>query len=81
MSARFFDIAEAQANLSELIDAAVAGEEIVIAREGRRLVKMIRYDEPSESSMRNGFASDPTLIIPDDFDDPLPDDVMASFTE
>jgi len=63
MGVRVFNIDEAKANLSKLVDAAIAGEEIIIARNGRRLVKMLRYDEPSESSMRNGFASDPTLRL------------------
>ena len=34
------NIAEARANLSKLIDAAVAGEEIVISRRNKPLVKL-----------------------------------------
>ncbi len=45
MGVRVFNIDEAKANLSKLVDAAIAGEEIIIARNGRRLVKMLRYDE------------------------------------
>lgn len=34
------NIAEARANLSKLIDAAVAGEEVVISRRNKPLVKL-----------------------------------------
>jgi prevent-host-death family protein len=34
------NIAEAKATLSELVDAAIAGDEIVIARKGKPLVRL-----------------------------------------
>jgi len=79
MGVRVFNMYEAKANLSKLVDAAIAGEEIIVARNGRRLVKMIPYDDPTEAWTGHGFGSDPTLVVPDDFDEPLPDDILKSF--
>ena len=81
MAARSFNIYEAKANLSKLVDAAAAGEEIVLARNGRPLARLVAYHEPQASWRGRGFGSDPTLVVPDDFDDPLPDDVLASFSD
>ena len=39
------NIAEAKATLSELVDAAIAGDEIVIARKGKPLVRLQALDE------------------------------------
>jgi prevent-host-death family protein len=39
------NIAEAKATLSELVDAAIAGDEIVIARKGRPLVRLAVVEE------------------------------------
>ena len=37
---KVIDIAEAKATLSKLVDAAIAGDEIVIARDGEALVRL-----------------------------------------
>lgn len=39
------NIADAKATLSELVDAAVAGDDIVIARKGKPMVKLIPVAE------------------------------------
>ncbi len=77
MAARSFNIYGAKANLSKLVDAAAAGEEIILARNGRPLAKLVAFREPRVAG--RGFGSDPSLVVPDDFDDPLPADVLASF--
>ncbi len=81
MAARRFNIYEAKANLSKLVDAAAAGEEIVLARNGRPLAKLVAFVDPQVQWQGRGFGSDPSLVVPDDFDDPLPEDVLASFSK
>jgi prevent-host-death family protein len=39
-----YNIYEARQHLSRLVDRVVDGEEIVIARAGRPLVKLVRYE-------------------------------------
>ena len=59
---------EAKANLSRLVDAAIAGEEIIIAKAGKPMVKVVRYDAPSIQAVRRiGFMTG-EIRVPDDFD-------------
>jgi prevent-host-death family protein len=39
-----YSVTEARHNFSRLIDRAIDGEEIVIARAGRPVVKLVRYE-------------------------------------
>ncbi len=71
------NIYEAKTQLSRLVDRAAAGEEIVIARAGRpmaRLVPLVALPPRRQLGILGG-----TLNIPDDFDAPLPADVQAAF--
>jgi prevent-host-death family protein len=70
------NIAEAKAKLSELLDRAVAGEEIVIARSGKpiaRLVPVAEQEPRKPGAWRGWAASVPTEVLlapmdPDDLD-------------
>ena len=71
------NVHEAKTQLSRLIQAAEAGEEVVIARAGRpvvRLVAVAQQGQPRKLGMLAGKIS-----IPDDFDDPMPDEWLALF--
>jgi antitoxin (DNA-binding transcriptional repressor) of toxin-antitoxin stability system len=60
-----------------LVDAAAAGEEIIIAKAGKptaRLVSMERVKVTRRFGALKG-----QIRIADDFDAPLPDDVLDSF--
>ena len=64
-------LTEASQNLSELIEAALKGEEIVITRENQPVVKLVPV---SLVKRRPLFGSAKDLItISDDFDEPLED--------
>ena len=68
---------EAKTNLSSLVDRAAAGEEIIIAKGGRplaRLVPLNRRTTPRPLGLLAG-----QVRVGADFDDPLPDDVMRAF--
>lgn len=68
---------EAKTNLSRLVDRAAAGEEIVIAKGGRpmaRLVPMSRRTEPRRLGLLKG-----RVRVSDDFDAPLPEEIEQAF--
>jgi prevent-host-death family protein len=67
---------EAKSTLSRLVERALAGEEIVIARSGEplvRLVPVVRRNKPRQPGKWRG-----KLWIADDFDR-LPDEILAAF--
>jgi prevent-host-death family protein len=68
---------EAKTNLSQLVDRAAAGEEIVIAKNGvphARLMPLARHATPRQPGGWEG-----RVTISDDFDAPLPADLLAAF--
>jgi prevent-host-death family protein len=72
------NIHEAKTHLSRLVDDAVAGEEIVIAKAGKPLVKLVPVDGGPRPRRKLGNAEG-EFTVPDDFDDPLPDEILALF--
>lgn len=65
------NIEEAKTHLPDLIDAAVNGEEVVIAKDERHFVKLVPIARPKS---RPQFGSAKGLVaMSDDFDEPLED--------
>ena len=65
------NIEEAKIHLPDLIDAAVNGEEVVIAKDEQHLVRLVPI---SRAKSRPQFGSAEGLItMSDDFDEPLKD--------
>lgn len=62
---------EAKTHLSRLVDRAAAGEEIVIARSGRPVARLVAL-EPARARRRLGLARG-QVTVADDFDD-IPED-------
>lgn len=64
---------DAKAQLSRLIDRATAGEDVIIARAGKPLVRLVPVDSmrPREPGVLKG------LVVPDTLFDPLADDEQA----
>ncbi len=72
-----YNIYDAKAQLSRLIERAAAGEEIVIAKAGKpraKLEPIAKRAEPRKPGRLKG-----RFTVPDDFDDPLPESVLQSF--
>lgn len=67
---------EAKTHLSRLLDEAAAGVDIVIERRGTPIARLvpIAKSEPRTFGFDRG-----RFTVPDDFDDPLPDDFVAAF--
>jgi prevent-host-death family protein len=72
-------IAEAQANLAELLDRAERGEEVVIARQGKPAAKIVVVAEARVD--RSGFLGcmKGQIWMADDFNAPLPPGLQAYF--
>jgi prevent-host-death family protein len=67
----------AKTRLSRLVDKAVAGEDVVIAKAGRPMVRLVPIETKSR---RTGFGTLKGKIrINGDFDAPLPGDVLRGF--
>ncbi len=71
------DIPTAAARLGELIAAAAAGEEVVIADAAGRPVARLVAAAAAGTRQFGTFQGRATVA--DDFDDPLPPDVLAEF--
>ncbi len=69
------NVHEAKTNLSKLIEQALNGEEVIIAKAGKPLVRLVPVRDEKESC----FGMDAgKMWIADDFD-VLPDDLLAAF--
>lgn len=71
------NIHEAKTQLSKLIEAVEAGEEIVIARAGKPVAKLVPY-LPAKPVRTPGLMKG-KIWIGEDFNDPLPDDILDYF--
>jgi prevent-host-death family protein len=76
--ATLVNIHEAKTHLSRLLVRVGAGEEVVIAKAGRPVARLVPLKE--EQRPRRVLGQDAGLFeVPEDFDEPLPEDVLASF--
>src|SRR5262252_6063780 len=74
---RTVHIHAAKTQLSRLVYAAAAGEEIIIAKSGKPVARLGPLAGPP-GKRRLGILAG-KLRIPDDFDAPLPDEVIEAF--
>ena len=72
-----YNLYDAKTRLSELVDRASAGEEIVIAKNGRPLARLVPI--PAEKPNRSPGGWEGTVWIADDFDEPLAAEVQRYF--
>jgi prevent-host-death family protein len=70
------DIDEAKSQLSKLVDRALQGEEVIIARSGTLMVRLVPVNR-DDSPRRGGQWKGKVRIAPD-FDE-LPDDIARIF--
>jgi prevent-host-death family protein len=70
------NVHEAKTHLSRLLLRVAGGEEIVIARAGKPIARLV----PVEPRPERLIGQDDGLFeVPDDFDAPLPEEVLALF--
>jgi prevent-host-death family protein len=71
------NIHEAKTQFSRLVDAAASGEEIVIAKAGKPAARLVPMERVKATRRFGGLKG--KVRIAEDFDEPLPDDVIAAF--
>ena len=71
------NIHEAKTHLSRLVEGVVAGEEIIIAKAGKPMARLVALAKPAGRRKLGILAG--KMVVPDDFDAPLPDELLASF--
>ena len=71
------NIYEAKTRLSQLVDKAAAGEDVVVSRNGKPLVRITRLEVPKRHVTFGVLAG--KRSGPANFDEPLGDDVLAGF--
>lgn len=71
------NIHEAKTHLSRLIERVLAGEEIVIARGGKPVAKLVPLDK--RVSRREAGSARGRVWVSDDFDAPLPPELQRYF--
>ena len=72
------NIHEAKTHFSALIERARAGEEVVIAKSGKPVARLLPYEGPDAPRRALG-AMGGQIWMAEDFDDPLPEALLAEF--
>ena len=76
-----FNIHEAKTQFSRLVEDAAAGREVVIAKAGKPIAKLVpvQGDATGKKTPRTLGILAGTGMIPEWLLDPLPDDMLAEF--
>ncbi len=72
------NIYNAKTRFSQLVDQAAAGEDVVVSRNGKPIVRITRLDGGQKRRIKFGVLKG-KIKIAADFDAPLPDSVLADF--
>ncbi len=62
-----FNIAEAKAHFSELVQKAMLGEEVIIAKDNKPVLKLVPLDQPKQPR-KPGSGKGQILYVAPDFD-------------
>ena len=72
-----YNVHEAKTQLSRLLERVRGGEEIVIAKAGEPVARLVPY-APVRALRKPGLLKG-KICIGKNFDDPLPDELLAAF--
>jgi prevent-host-death family protein len=71
------NIHEAKTHLSRLLERVALGEEVVIAKAGKPVAKLVPLaDQPKRRILGSARGE---FVVPDDFNDPLPKEIEDLF--
>jgi len=73
------NILAAKTHLSRLVDEAASGQEIVIARAGKPVARLVPIAGAAKSGRRVLGIMSGQILINEDFDARLPDDLLDDF--
>lgn len=76
--ATIVNVHEAKTELSRLLERVEKGEPIIIARAGKPIARLSRYEPPEREPRSLGLART-TVSVSGDFDAPLGDDLLDLF--
>ena len=73
------NIHEAKTNFSKLLARAMSGEEVIIAKAGTPIARLIPFI--AKPAQRVPGSAVGKIVIAPDFDAPLPDDLLEAFEQ
>ena len=73
------NIHAAKTQLSRLLEAVAAGEEVIIAKAGKPVARLVPVTPPTTRPRRQLGTLAGEFHVPDDFDDMLSDEIIAAF--
>jgi prevent-host-death family protein len=76
-SPRTYNIHEAKTQLSKLLEQVQQGDDVVIARAGVPVARLVAVAPPATARVLGTEAG--RVVVAEDFDAPLPADVLTSF--
>ena len=71
------NVHEAKTHLSKLLERVALGEEVVIAKAGKPVAKLIPLNTQPKKRMLGRAKGE--FVVPDDFNDPLPKEIEDLF--
>ena len=71
-----YNLYEAKTKLSELVEKAAEGEEIIICKAGKPRARLVSLPEKPKEPRKPGLLKG-KIWFADDWDAPLPDDILA----
>jgi len=71
------NIHEAKTHLSRLLESAIAGEEVIIMKSGKQLVRLVPVETAPKKRTLGTAKGD--FTVPDDFNAPLEAEILNEF--
>lgn len=75
----FVNVSEAKARLTELVQRAENGEQVIIARRNQPVLELKLVVKPKTRKRPQFGLSAGLFQVPEDFDQPLPPDILDLF--
>lgn len=77
MASRIYNLYEAKTGLSALVERAARGEEIIIAKAGRAMARLVPLEGVPMPRRPGGWEGQ--VWVAGDFDEPLPEEILSAF--
>jgi prevent-host-death family protein len=77
MSSMEVNVHEAKTHLSKLLERVALGEEVVIAKAGKPVAKLVPINDQPKTRILGSAKGE--FVVPDDFNDPLPKEIEDLF--
>jgi prevent-host-death family protein len=71
------NVHEAKTHLSRLLDRVSQGEEVIIAKAGKPIARLVSVKDRPERRVPGSAKG--RIVVGEDFDAPLPEEVLESF--